>query len=49
VVRNTAAQFCAELVDKMGPGKALSGVKDTTERLLEAVSKTFLSSTTNLT
>nr|XP_002123399.1 TOG array regulator of axonemal microtubules protein 1-like [Ciona intestinalis] len=36
-VRNVTAQMCAELVDKMGPGKALSGIKDTTDKLLEAV------------
>ena len=46
-VRNTASKFCAKLVDKMGPGKALSGVKDTTDRLLEAVS--YLRNAKNIT
>lgn len=32
-----------ELVNKMGPGKALSGVKDTTDRLLNSVSSDFAS------
>ncbi|XP_076816134.1 TOG array regulator of axonemal microtubules protein 1-like [Clavelina lepadiformis] len=40
-VRNTTARFCADLVDKMGPGKSLSGIKDTTDRLLEAIA-TFI-------
>lgn len=31
------AQFVSLLVEKMGPGKALSGVKDVTEKIIPAV------------
>ncbi|XP_056020659.1 TOG array regulator of axonemal microtubules protein 1-like isoform X15 [Ostrea edulis] len=33
-VRKTTARFVVELVDKMGPGRILSGVKDVTDRVL---------------
>ena len=34
MVRKTAAHFLSILVDKMGPGRVLSGVKDVTDKIL---------------
>lgn len=36
-IRKTTAQFVVELVEKMGAGKILSGVKDITDRVLPTV------------
>ena len=42
VVRRTCAQFMSRMVDTMGPGRLLSGVKDTTDRLLPATAQFML-------
>uniref|UniRef100_A0A8C4XF58 TOG array regulator of axonemal microtubules 1 n=1 Tax=Erpetoichthys calabaricus TaxID=27687 RepID=A0A8C4XF58_ERPCA len=39
VVRKCAAQHLADVVEKMGPGRLLSGIKDITDKLLPAVAK----------
>ena len=36
-VRKTCMQFVCRIVENMGPGRVLSGVKDTTDKLLPAV------------
>lgn len=33
-VRRTTSHYVVEVVEKMGPGKVLSGVKDITDRIL---------------
>lgn len=33
-VRKTTSRFVVDLVEKMGPGRILSGVKDVTDRVL---------------
>ncbi|KAL8617594.1 hypothetical protein ACOMHN_033140 [Nucella lapillus] len=42
VVRRTAAQFLVGLVERMGSGRILSGVKDITERVLPATAQFVL-------
>ncbi|PVD25713.1 hypothetical protein C0Q70_13373 [Pomacea canaliculata] len=39
VVRRTTAQFLTEVVEKMGSGKILSGIKDVTDRILPTVAQ----------
>lgn len=38
-VRRTTAQFLVEIVQKMGPGRILSGIKDVTDRILPAIAQ----------
>ena len=39
VIRTTVSRLLANITDKIGPGKALTGSRDITERLLPAVAK----------
>lgn len=38
-VRKTTSRFVVELVEKMGPGRILSGVKDVTDRVIPMVAQ----------
>ncbi|XP_070576353.1 TOG array regulator of axonemal microtubules protein 1-like [Ptychodera flava] len=38
-VRKTCAQFLVEVVEKMGPGRLLSGIKDVTDKILPATAQ----------
>ena len=37
VIRKVTAQCLVQIVERMGPGRILSGVKDTTDRILPAI------------
>ena len=41
-VRSTTARFLVQLVFKMGPGRILSGIKDTTDRILPTAANLLL-------
>lgn len=49
VVRRTAAQYLATVVEKMGPNKCLLGPRDVAEQLLPAAASFVLDSTSPLT
>ena len=36
-IRKVTAQCLEQIVERMGPGRILSGVKDTTDRILPAI------------
>lgn len=38
-VRRCAAQHLSDVVEHMGPGRILSGIKDITDKILSAVAK----------
>ena len=43
-MRKTTSQFLVTVVERMGPGKMLSGVKDITDRIIPAVAQFVLDS-----
>lgn len=39
MVRKTTAQFLEQIVERMGPGRILSGIKDVTDKVLLTTAK----------
>lgn len=44
-VRKTTAQFLLAIVEKMGPGRILSGIKDVTDRIIPAIAQFSMDNT----
>jgi len=44
-VRKVTAQFLLIIVQKMGPGRILSGIKDVTDRILPAIAQFSMDNT----